>query len=205
MSDYNFKVRCVQGNSYFTRNKIYEVVDGVISREDGNKEGFFSTIGVLNSCYENRFELVEEEQKQPVQQEQKEQQERLTPFQYLLQYLGVEEGEEFNLKDDAFSPYQLKGGCLVDREDDEAPDGLRCLLTGKLQIEKLPWKPKNGDMVYYVSPEYENVSKTSFFDKSVSSLALYKNGWLFKTKEEAEAEKERVLKECAEVLGSVDE
>lgn len=75
---------------------------------------------------------------------------------------------------------------------------LKYLLNGGFEIERIPWKPKEGEKYYLVN---ENGDITfSKNDYIIWDASLIKCGWAFRTKEEAEANKERVLKEMREVL-----
>ena len=130
---------------------------------------------------------------------------KLTPLEYLMEYLGVEEDEEFNIIDKcgkkfgAF-PYTFVGYALYDYNSEICNELILELMNGSLSVEKLPWKPKNKDTVWYVSIKGKAVCSTIFSDEVVADLAKLKNGWYFKTKAEAEANKERILKEYTEVI-----
>lgn len=72
------------------------------------------------------------------------------------------------------------------------------ILKGELEIERIPWKPKEDERYYLVNEigdidSYKN-------DYALLDACLIKCGWAFRTKEEAEANKERVLREMEEVL-----
>lgn len=127
---------------------------------------------------------------------------KLTPIEYLMEYLGVEEDEEFNIIDKcgkkfgAF-PYTFVGYDLYDYNSEICNELILELMNGNLSVEKIPWKPLHGDTIYYINTN-GIVQISSFYDYH---LAMLKCGWLFCTKEEAEANRERVLKEYADVIG----
>ena len=75
---------------------------------------------------------------------------------------------------------------------------LKYLLNGDFEIEKIPWKPKEGERYYFVN-ENEDIDSYKN-DYALLDACLIKCGWAFRTEEEAEANKERVLKEMQEVL-----
>lgn len=75
---------------------------------------------------------------------------------------------------------------------------LKYLLNGDFEIEKIPWKPKKGEKYYCIRKNGDidwNLNYAGTYD-----AAIIKSGWTFRSKEEAEANKERVLKEMREVL-----
>lgn len=72
------------------------------------------------------------------------------------------------------------------------------LLMGELEIERIPWKPKKGE-IYYLINETGNIDYYNN-NHDILDACLIKCGWAFRTKEEAEANKERVFKEMWEVL-----
>lgn len=66
--------------------------------------------------------------------------------------------------------------------------------------KKTPWKPKDRELVWSIDCDGDTYS-TNFFETYKNDLAMLKCGWYFKTKAEAESNRERVLKEYSEVLG----
>lgn len=128
----------------------------------------------------------------------------------IAKMLGVELGEEFNIKDkhgefvsdktykfseNAFSIYycQDEGAYrTVSRTT------LQSLLNGKYEIVKIPWKPKKGDIYYSFNLVYgtwvvcQHILTGSPFD-----YALLDKGWVYRTCEEAKA----ALPAVAEEMG----
>lgn len=92
-----------------------------------------------------------------------------------------------------------QNGCVKDIRG-LTKDGyfLKYLLNGDFEIEKIPWKPKEDEEYYFIWGDGD-VSHF-LYNKDIVDIALIKCGWAFRTEEEAEANKERVLKEMREVL-----
>lgn len=129
---------------------------------------------------------------------------KLTPLEYFMEYWGINEGEKFNVVNAGFElpdgPYYIKNGRLYDKLDKLHRSIYYGFLNGSYKIQKLPWKPKNGDIVWYIGAD-EGVYDVAYTG-TVSNLAMLKNGWFFRTKKEVEANMERLLKEYTEVLGN---
>ena len=113
-------------------------------------------------------------------------------MQDVANILGVELGEEFKL-DGRKTKYKfIENGLYF-----YAPDGwwqcsnvmLPKILKGELEIVKLPWKPKVGD-VYYRPRDYHaafSEAVTDFWRDTVNDFALKEAGMIFRTEEECEA------------------
>ena len=112
--------------------------------------------------------------------------------------LGVEIGEEFEIQFD--SPYHASAMFTKDMfkiTDTDAPitipywpeSILHSLLRGRLTIKRKAWKPKVDERYYTVAengvPE-QNVCVWDFID-----ISLYKLGNCYRTKEEAEANRDK--------------
>lgn len=116
----------------------------------------------------------------------------------VLEMLGVEVGEKFNIKNSAFNPHHFdEDYCITDKDRDKV-NGIYyivTLLNGKDEIEKLPWKPKEDDE-YYIVCENENIVKCRWSSRNTNSFYRYNAGNCFKTKEEITPEiKQRILQE----------
>lgn len=132
--------------------------------------------------------------------------EEKTLYEMILEKLGVEEGEKFNIilengKPSRFNFFYFEGCHLYDKYGNKSSSALGRLITGKATIEKLHWKPKVGEIVYYVDCVDEEIHGTPF-SYNPFDLAMLKCEWYFRTEEKAEANKERVLKEMKEVLNN---
>lgn len=127
--------------------------------------------------------------------------------------LGVEIGEEFKIKGHDGLIYNLTDNGLeltaVDGQKTKWFDhgALNSLLKGKMEIVKLPWKPKEDTEVYtfsFTTHEYNSrfcphkgvwyVTKWNWAGFPWQIAALDK-GWVFPTREEAEAALPAVAKE----------
>lgn len=212
--DGNFKIKCVcvNGNYDYTEGKIYEVVNGGWIDDDGDSVGNenLKTIEDVNKWSHSTWELVEEEISEPIKEEK-------PLLEIVMEYLGVKEGEEFNIvwgsrnggSSSTLNPFMFKDGELLNKYKNSCDDYLGALIAGKYKIEKLPWKPKNGHIVWYIltnqrtdDGKFENLPHSfTFKSNNLTHLALYKSDWMFRTKKEAEANMERVLKEMKEVTG----
>ena len=122
---------------------------------------------------------------------------------------GVELGERFKLVDAdfqyAFDYYLSEDGIKIDKEGTVCnQDLLKDLICGEYSIKRKPWKPKYGDAYFYVDNNgfirkglwYKNIYPI-MYDKT-----LYKLGNCYRTKEDAEANKDKWIKfyESDEVL-----
>ena len=118
--------------------------------------------------------------------------------------LGVEHGEEFNLKDCSREVvcthrFKLTMGGLCEFWDNTwvCHDMIGDLLTGEYEIVKLPWKPKFGDEYYCASVPQRCIRKC-FWSNITRDYAFYKLGMCYRTKEEAE---EHFAKDYKELMG----
>lgn len=124
----------------------------------------------------------------------------------IAKMLGVELEEEFKL-DGRETKYKFTENGLYFY----APDGwwqcssvlLPKILKGELEIVKVPWQPKVGDM-YYRPRDYHTAfseAVTDFWRDTVNDFALKEAGMAFKTKEECEAALPELRKKY---LGGID-
>ena len=132
---------------------------------------------------------------------------KLTPVEYLMEYLDVEENEKFNIlelngngRNSNFNPFHFSYGNLIDNYSAIRNDALIELINGTLIVEKLPWKPSVDDTVWFIGEDRYIYS--TIYCGVAPDLAMMKNGWYFSTKEEAEVNKERILVEYAEVMSN---
>lgn len=179
----NFKVRCVEPGYGFEKEKLYEVKDGNLIDDDRDDFGKFESVEEINEYLCSKFELVEEEKK--------------TPFQYMLDYYNIKVGEVF--KFDGEEVYFDEDGNLLYKDGAVTIGFKNKCYNGTANVEKLPWKPKDNDKVWKIDAE-GFVYEGTFTESLLSNISLLKLGWIFQTKEEAEANKERVFAEMKEVL-----
>lgn len=105
----------------------------------------------------------------------------------IAKMLGVELGEIFKMTNYnslyRFTERGLEfegtaGWCLSER--------IEWLLTGRNEILKLPWQPKEGDRYYFPATDFQ-YSCPETWDNHPIDFALKEAGMAFKTKEECEA------------------
>ncbi len=114
----------------------------------------------------------------------------------VLDMLGVEVGEKFNIKPLIGNPYHFDEDCiLVNKNGHNVDDDkIMRILTGAYEIEKLPWKPKEGDE-YYIFYADERVRSVEWLGSTIDYYC-YNAGNCFRTDEEITDEiKQRILSE----------
>lgn len=103
--------------------------------------------------------------------------------------LGVELGEYF-LVEGFNGEYYLHQNGLYRRDDTLAFDSTLCdILAGNMTIKRKPWKPKHNEMYYNV--ESDGSIDVSPWGSSSCNLNYYKLGNCYRTKEEAEANRDK--------------
>lgn len=123
--------------------------------------------------------------------------------------LGVEIGEKFKIKGYEGIAYRFDADGLKVSVDDSCPKegvpfasanaALCSLLAGKLEIIKLPWKPKESDIFYTFDFTYGKWGvKSDMWAGAPCDYALLDKGWVYRTRAEAEA----ALPEIAEKFGA---
>lgn len=167
---------------YYGKDTCYEI-------DTRRKDIHYSEIDYFENC---KYTIIEYELDK-----------NLTPLEYLMQCYDLKEEERFNIlyKDEQkniWNPFRFKDGILFDNSNTRQDTVFIALMNGECKIEKLPLKPDIDDTVWYIGTD-RHVCSTIYCDVA-TDLAMLKNGWYFSTKEEAEANRERVLKEYAEVL-----
>lgn len=122
----------------------------------------------------------------------------------IAELLGVELGEEFKIKGYDGLTYKLTDNGLeltaVDGQKAKWFDHgvLNSLLKGKLEIIKLPWKPRKGGDYYTFSfggLSEEWVVVKLHWDAHPSERALLDKGWIYRTQEEAKSALPKVAAE----------
>ena len=121
----------------------------------------------------------------------------------IAKLLGVEVGEEFKVKGDDEQTYRFDAdglkviySCLRKKRGAFANAMLGSLLAGEEEIVKLPWKPKKGD-AYYTFEVFRGkwVVRSLWWTGAPCTYALLDKGWVFRTKEEAQAALPKVAAE----------
>lgn len=122
----------------------------------------------------------------------------------IAKMLGVKLGEEFEIKGYKGLVYKfVDDELIVNSTDDKGCSGLTAnmtlvsLLKGEREIVKLPWKPKEGEDYYTFI--YDCYHKWCVWQQRWSNhpfdLALLEKGWVYRSREEAEAVLPKVAKE----------
>lgn len=123
----------------------------------------------------------------------------------IAQMLGVDDGEDFDVirKDESYegySPYRFEHGEFIDCVGEGITSStLLCLLEGKYTIKKRPWKPKEGDVYYYIRSTDGFLSTSTFISVDFTNLALLNMGNCFPTKDAAEAAVPEMLAKFQEI------
>lgn len=122
----------------------------------------------------------------------------------IAEMLGLQLGEEFKVQgyDDLTYVFASDGLKLtydngLEISDLTAKVALVALLTGKDEIVKLQWKPKFADR-YFGFFEFNGKLRICRYDiwrGTIKEEAQYRCGWIFRTREEAEAALPKVAAE----------
>lgn len=123
----------------------------------------------------------------------------------IAKMLGVELGEEFKIDSSNLIYKFFENGLYYRSLEGWLPAKYQFLdlIRGNVEIVKLPWKPKVGDM-YYRPRDYHTAfseAVTDFWRDTVNDFALKEAGMIFKTKEECEAALPELRKKY---LGGID-
>lgn len=121
----------------------------------------------------------------------------------IAEMLGVEIGEEFEIKDYKGLVYKfVDDELIVNSTDDKGSSGLTAnmtlvsLLKGKREIIKLPWKPKKGDVYYTFALLGDKwVVRPLWCGGFPNEYALLEKGWVYRSQAEAESALPKVAKE----------
>lgn len=117
--------------------------------------------------------------------------------------LGVELGEEFYLEGHKCNPYKITKSGLIDCRGANEWEFFSYLLSGWEEIIKKekPWILKDGESVFYIDIEDDGeVWEDEFRSDDLYSVANLALGWVFKTREEAEAHKEEIMRQKERIL-----
>lgn len=122
----------------------------------------------------------------------------------ILQKLGVEVGERFDIKGDGrigfVNIHFDETYCLWDKEQKNINEIILLIIVGEYEIIKKPWKPQNGEFGYYVSQD-GSINLNNFNKTYATDCGLVVMGNCFRTKAEAEAAKPEMLKKMEEAWG----
>lgn len=124
----------------------------------------------------------------------------------IAKMLSIELGEEFKIKGFDGLTYKLTDNGLelttVDGQKTKWFDhgALNSLLKGKMEIVKLPWKPKAGEQYYsfggrLIGDPTVWIVIDVIWQGLAYDVAMFDKGWIYRSKEEAEAALPAVAKE----------
>lgn len=113
----------------------------------------------------------------------------------IARMLGVELGEKFKIKgEDELMTYRFSSDGLQVTYGDgiEIPyistnSAFVALVTGKDEIVKLQWKPKEGEDYYSFGCYHKWCVWQQQWSNHPFDLALLEKGWIYRTRKEAEA------------------
>ena len=121
----------------------------------------------------------------------------------IAKMLGVELGEEFKIKEYGERIYRFDNSGLqliydngVRNLNITANMALSCLLSGDIEIVKLPWKPKKGEcyFTFVIMGDKWGVGSLRW-DGFPNEYALLDKGWVYRSQAEAEAALPKVAAE----------
>lgn len=98
----------------------------------------------------------------------------------VAEMLGVKLGERFKIDGEV---YWLDKDGLMDDTGHQIFSTLGRLVIGQYTIEKLPWKPEEGDKYWRVSMDGDVLDNK--WTEHITDYAMYYAGNCFETKEEA--------------------
>lgn len=120
----------------------------------------------------------------------------------IAKMLGVELNEEFKIKGYDGLTYKLTDNGLelttVDGQKTKWFDNgaFNSLLKGKMEIVKLPWKPKKGDVYFTFGLLGDKwVVRSLWWGGFPEEYALLDKGWVYRSEKEAQAALPAVAKE----------
>lgn len=120
----------------------------------------------------------------------------------IARMLGVELGEEFKIKGREGVIYKFIVDGLIVSDDDAEMEWTSVntifdeLLSGRLEIVKLPWKPKYGEDYYSFVLVYGKwVVQELWWRGFPEEYALLSKGWVYRSEKEAQAALPSVAKE----------
>lgn len=118
--------------------------------------------------------------------------------------LGVELGERFKIESSGMT-YHLSEDGLIASNGHVYSNVLNNIVTGKNAIVKKPWKPKNGDKYWYICADGELVEAACSYSEGNSyDLAMLYMGNCFRSREDAEAHRDKILAKYKEAIEWTD-
>lgn len=121
-------------------------------------------------------------------------------FKQVAEMLGVEFKEEFKVKWKSGINFTDSKYCFTEKGLNEvgttwfAHGIFADILSGKAEIVKLPWKPKEGKEYWYYSEAWKQGISTKW-ESGIQDLFFWKVGNCFRTKEEADAKGKEIIEQ----------
>ncbi len=101
----------------------------------------------------------------------------------IFDMLGVEPKECFRVRNGKF--FLESNLIATDENGNYHEDLIRQILTGEVEIKKIPFVPKKGDEYYFVNTLSKNIFSSNFSNSYLDYMYFYA-GNCFRTREEAE-------------------
>lgn len=119
----------------------------------------------------------------------------------ICKMLSVELGEEFKIKGREYIFHFVDNGLIAYRADGSVLPYENCLahflwlINGEEEIVKQRWKPKEGEDYYSFSCYHKWCVWQQQWSNHPFDIALLEKGWVYRTREEAEAALPKVAAE----------
>ena len=123
----------------------------------------------------------------------------------VAEILGVGFGEEFKVKGCGDELYTITEDGLYNDEKMSYNLLLFDILKGDLQIITHPWKPKEGESGYYISPNGELFRMGDINFCYARDLLFVYHGLIYRTEEEALAHKDETMRKWDEMKKEIEE
>lgn len=101
--------------------------------------------------------------------------------------------EEFNISNTISNPCKITSKGTFNKFNSPVTC-LYAILTGEVQIQKLPWKPKHGEKYYYACIDHVDLYDDSYWSDCKTDILRHKAGLIYHTKEEAIARTDEILR-----------
>lgn len=113
----------------------------------------------------------------------------------IARMLGVEIGEEFEIKGREYIFHFVDNGLIAYRADGSGLPHENCLthflwlINGEEEIVKIPWKPKRKDKywTFYINGHNKLDTCWNIWTEEIAEFARLKAGWIYRSRAEAQA------------------
>lgn len=125
----------------------------------------------------------------------------------IAKMLGVGIGEEFKLKGTSFGLFTFTSDNLLcsggNKEWKVVQNSLFIgILTGEYTVQNVPFKPKDNETYYYILPN--GVIYAGYWKPTAINIALYLMGNFFRSKAQAEANKDEIMKKYQNTIEEIE-